>query len=300
MFLRWIQLLFQCTARAKVVALIPLLFLMASCESLSPVDYRDSRFTADGFQADKPAADVEMVDVKGILVASVTFDISSLGKRPHKALFFIRNLLTGKEFRMSSNVETPVKVASSMRPDSKSTLSVFNNVFNSVFNAQFDNRQTPSALMAPFLSADESVSASIESASIIMGSRRVRTQYQRGLVHAYELDPGTYEISKWQFYSTEGIDYVELNTEDRQLFAFEVKQGEVAYLCNCHISVDIGNDITGMAVEDGADASLRDKSRRDMRYARKEYPGIAGLKVNNVAAEILSNSASMVSIDAPF
>lgn len=290
MFLRWIQLLFQCTVLAKVVVLMPLLFLMASCESLLHADYHDSAFTVDGFRTGITAADVgdvDVVDVKGVLVASVTFDMTSLGKRPHKALFFIRNLLTGKEFRMSSNVDTPAKVASSMWRDSKSSLSVF--------NAEFDNRQTQDTLAAPFLSADESVSASIE-----MGSRRVRTQYQKGLVHAYELDPGTYEISKWQFYTTEGMDYVELNTEDRQPFAFEVKQGEVAYLCNCHISVDIGSDMTGMAVEDGADASLRDKSRRDMRYARKEYPGIAGLKVNNVAAEILSNSESVVSIDAPF
>ncbi|MDA8693749.1 hypothetical protein N9L91_00915 [Pseudomonadales bacterium] len=119
------------------------------------------------------------------------------------------------------------------------------------------------------------------------------TKNQVGSVLAFELEPGIYEISKWKVITPGGMDFAEFDAEGRSLITFEVKSGEVSYLCNCHITVDIGENIFGNAVEDGAEAAIYDKMQRDMQYVDEKYPSLGELKVNNIAANLRVNKHAL-------
>ena len=128
-----------------------------------------------------------------------------------------------------------------------------------------------------------------ENASFNLSSGMVSTQGQVGRVLAYELEPGMYEISKWKIITAGGVDFANFDSEHQPPITFEVKSGEVSYLCNCHINIGMGENIFGLAVEDDAEAEIYDKMQRDMQYVDEQYPNLSDLKVNNIAANLRSS-----------
>ena len=221
------------------------MMLMASCAITTDTDYAESLH-----------AEMTPSAKKGLLVASITREISALSKRGAIAFFFVRDKKTGVEFEMSSNntskdlINQPVKT----------------NTNRVAYKSIIDNAS--------------------EDASFALSSGIESTQNQVGRVLAYELDPGMYEISKWKIVTAGGVDFANFDSEHQPPITFEVKSGEVSYLCNCHINVDMGEDIFGLAVEDDAEAEIYDKMQRDMQYVDEQYPNLSDLKVNNIAANL--------------
>ena len=193
---------------------------------------------------------------KGLLVASITREISALSKRSAIAFFFVRDKKTGIEFEMSSNI--------SMQDSRKKSL--ISNTKEIAYKAVIDDVS--------------------ENASFTLSNGVVSTKNQVGRVLAYELEPGMYEISKWKIITAGGVDFVNFDSEHQPPITFEVKSGEVSYLCNCHINIDMGEDIFGLVVEDDAEAEIYDKMQRDMQYVDEQYPNLGDLKVNNIAANL--------------
>lgn len=210
--------------------------------------------TIDEADYDKPLGSEIIPSVnKGLLVASITRQISDLSQHGAIAFFFVRDKKTGVEFEMSS----------------KSMVST--------------QQKKPTHSIRAYKSATEPLNAE---ASISLASEITNTKDQAGRVLAFELEPGMYEISKWKVVTSGGIDFAHFDSEHRPPIAFEVKSGEVSYLCNCHIDVDMGENIFGLAVEDGAEAAIYDKMQRDMQYVDEKYPNLRELKVNNIAANL--------------
>ena len=227
-----------------------LVMLIASCA-----------ITTDTYQAETLHADMNPSANKGLLVASITREISALSKRGAIAFFFVRDKKTGVEFEMSSN--------------------------NSVQDALHSSSIKPSSIRnSKEISYKATIDDVSDDASFALSSGRVSTQSQEGRVLAYELDPGMYEISKWKIVTAGGVDFENLDSEHQTPITFEVKSGEVSYLCNCHINIDMGEDIFGLVVEDDAEAEIYDKMQRDMQYVDEQYPNFSNLKVNNIAANL--------------
>ena len=223
-----------------------LVILLASCAITTNTDYTE---TSHANMA--PSAE------KGLLVASITREISALSKRGAIAFFFVRDKRTGVEFEMSSNNST-----------------------------QQDFQQPSSISNAKGIGYKAVIDDVSENAPFTISSGTVSTQNQVGRVLAYELDPGMYEISKWKIVTAGGVDFANFDSEHQPPITFEVKSGEVSYLCNCHINIDMGEDIFGLIVEDDAEAEIYDKMQRDMQYVDEQYPNLGDLKVNNIAANL--------------
>jgi hypothetical protein len=170
-----------------------------------------------------------------------------------RAFFFVRDKKTGVEFEMSSKSMVSTQ-------EKKSTSPIL----------AYQTAAEPLGVGSP----------------ISLASEITNTKDQAGRVLAFELEPGMYEISKWKVITSGGIDFAHFDSEHRPPIAFEVKSGEVSYLCNCHIDVDMGENIFGLAVEDGAEAAIYDKMQRDMQYIDEKYPNLRELKVNNIAANL--------------
>ena len=254
-----------------------LLMVLSSCTTVSNSEYEyynERHAQVDSLYDHAPQAN------KGLLVASITREISALGKRGIVAFFFVRNKETGIEFEMSSNPDNAnitdyginnrslgykaIVDATSIDASSIDALNIHKDASKiSVANNHSDNQ-------APFALASE-----------ISGITN-----QVGRVLAFELEPGMYEISKWKVITSGGTDFADFDADGRTPIAFEVKSGEVSYLCNCHITFDIGENIFGDAVEHGAEASIFDEMQRDMQYVDEKYPSLGDLKVNNIAANL--------------
>jgi len=219
--------------------------LLASCAITTDTDYAETLH-----------ADMTSSAKKGLLVASITREISALSKRGAIAFFFVRDKKTGVEFEMSSNNTTKDTIKQPVKTNTKRV----------AYKSIIDNTS--------------------EDASFALSSGIESTQNQVGRVLAYELEPGMYEISKWKIVTAGGVDFANFDSEHQPPITFEVKSGEVSYLCNCHINVDMGEDIFGLAVEDDAEAEIYDKMQRDMQYVDEQYPNLGDLKVNNIAANL--------------
>lgn len=219
--------------------------LLASCAITTDADYAETLH-----------AEMTPSAKKGLLVASITREISALSKRGAIAFFFVRDKKTGVEFEMSSNNTTKDTIKQSVKTNTKRV----------AYKSIIDNTS--------------------EDASFALSSGIESTQNQVGRVLAYELEPGMYEISKWKIVTAGGVDFANFDSEHQPPITFEVKSGEVSYLCNCHINVDMGEDIFGLAVEDDAEAEIYDKMQRDMQYVDEQYPNLGDLKVNNIAANL--------------
>jgi hypothetical protein len=222
-----------------------LVMLIASCAVTPNADYTESLH-----------ADMTPSAEKGLLVASITREISALSKRSAVAFFFVRDKKTGVEFEMSSNNSTQGFLGRSS----------VNNARAIAYKATIDDAH--------------------EDASFALSGGMVSTKNQVGRVLAYELEPGMYEISKWKIVTAGGVDFANFDSEHQPPITFEVKSGEVSYLCNCHINIDMGEDIFGLIVEDDAEAEIYDKMQRDMQYVDEQYPNLGDLKVNNIAANL--------------
>ena len=243
--------------KALVVAFISCGFFLSSCAITSGANHTNSLH-----QNYLPSAN------KGLLVASITREIAAINTRGAIAFFFIRDKKTGIEFEMSSN--NPYTDSSRNMPSRASLNSP-------------KSSATISNTLAPYKTNDN---ISGEPVSPALVSDIANTQDQVGQVLAFELEPGMYEISKWKVVTAGGVDFANFDSEHRPPVTFEVKPGEISYLCNCHIDVDIGENIFGLAVEDGAEAAIYDKMQRDMQYIDEVYPSLSDLKVNNVAANL--------------
>jgi len=219
--------------------------LLASCAITTDANYTETLH-----------AEMTPSAKKGLLVASITREISALSKRGAIAFFFVRDKKTGVEFEMSSNNTTKDTIKQPVKTNTKRV----------AYKSIIDNTS--------------------EDASFALSSGIESTQNQVGRVLAYELEPGMYEISKWKVVTAGGVDFANFDSEHQPPITFEVKSGEVSYLCNCHINVDMGEDIFGLAVEDDAEAEIYDKMQRDMQYVDEQYPNIGDLKVNNIAANL--------------
>ena len=222
-----------------------LVMLLASCAITTDTDYAETLH-----------AEMTPSTKKGLLVASITREISAFSKRGAIAFFFVKDKKTGVEFEMSSNNSTQ----DTFKP--------------------FSTNKTKEI---SYKTKNDDVS---ENASFALSGGIASTQNQVGRVLAYELDPGMYEISKWKIVTAGGVDFANFDSEYQPPITFEVKSGEVSYLCNCHINVDMGEDIFGLAVEDDAEPEIYDKMQRDMQYVDEQYPNISELKVNNIAANL--------------
>jgi len=224
---------------------VSLVMLLASCAITTDTDYAETLH-----------ADMTPSAKKGLLVASITREISALSKRGAIAFFFVRDKKTGVEFEMSSNnsMQDPLKTTS------------ISNTKDIIYKAKINDVS--------------------ENASFNLSSGMVSTQGQVGRVLAYELEPGMYEISKWKIITAGGVDFANFDSEHQPPITFEVKSGEVSYLCNCHINIGMGENIFGLAVEDDAEAEIYDKMQRDMQYVDEQYPNLSDLKVNNIAANL--------------
>jgi hypothetical protein len=229
----------------KLLLVNAVVLLLTSCAITTDADYTESLH-----------ADMTPSAEKGLLVASITREISALSKRGAIAFFFVRDKKTGVEFEMSSTSA----MQDSVKPSAKTKAK------NIAYKAIIDTAS--------------------EDASFALTSEIESTQNQVGRVLAYELEPGMYEISKWKIVTAGGVDFANFDSEHQPPITFEVKSGEVSYLCNCHINIDIGEDIFGLAVEDDAEAEIYDKIQRDMQYVDEQYPNLGDLKVNNIAANL--------------
>ena len=219
--------------------------LLASCAITTDTDYAETLH-----------AEMTPSAKKGLLIASITREISALSKRGAIAFFFVRDKKTGIEFEMSSNNTTKDFIKQPVKTNTKRV----------AYKSIIDNES--------------------EDASFALSSGIESTHNQVGRVLAYELEPGMYEISKWKVVTAGGVDFANFDSEHQPPITFEVKSGEVSYLCNCHINVDMGEDIFGLAVEDDAEAEIYDKMQRDMQYVDEQYPNLGDLKVNNIAANL--------------
>lgn len=271
---RAIQLNKQHTKLPLVILLFVLLATLSSC-AITEAEYAAyyKRHSQQDTLLDGVTLANDSSANKGLLVASITREISALGKRGAIAFFFVRNKKTGVEFEMSSNSATVDTTNSSSNAsiNNKShsyktivdTLRV-NGEDNDAMGVGFTNKFTP----------------------LTLASEISDTKNQVGSVLAFELEPGIYEISKWKVITSGGMDFADFDAEGHSPIAFEVKSGEVSYLCNCHITVDMGENIFGDAVEDGAEAAIYDKMQRDMQYVDEKYPSLGELKINNIAANL--------------
>jgi len=228
--------------------IVSLVMLLASCAITTDIDYAETLHT-----------DMTPSAKKGLLVASITREISALSRRGAIAFFFVRDKKTGVEFEMSSN------------------------------NSMQDSLKPSSISKTKDITYKAKINDVSENASFNLSGEMVSTQGQVGRVLAYELEPGMYEISKWKIVTAGGVDFANFDSEHQPPITFEVKSGEVSYLCNCHINIGMGENIFGLAVEDDAEAEIYDKMQRDMQYVDEQYPNLSDLKVNNIAANLRSS-----------
>ena len=231
--------------------------LLASCAVTNNTDYANTSHT-----------DIIPSANKGLLVASITRDINALTQRGAIAFFFVRDKKTGIEFEMSSK--------SSRQRNSNELSKVGTNI------SELNEPNTSVGVNNKLLS----YTSESEEVSLTLASDIASAKDQAGSVLAFELKPGMYEISKWKLITAGGEDFAYFDSEHRPPITFEVKSGEVSYLCNCHIDLDMGENIFGLAVEDGAEAAIYDKMHRDMQYVDDKYPNLRDLKVNNIAANL--------------
>ena len=146
--------------------------LLASCAITTDTDYAETLH-----------ADMTPSAKKGLLVASITREISALSKRGAIAFFFVRDKKTGVEFEMSSNnsMQDPLKTTS------------ISNTKDIIYKAKINDVS--------------------ENASFNLSGEMVSTQGQVGRVLAYELEPGMYEISKWKIVTAGGVDFANFDSD---------------------------------------------------------------------------------------
>lgn len=78
------------------------------------------------------------------------------------------------------------------------------------------------------------------------------------------------------------MDYASFEPESFEPIPFEVKSGEVTYLCNCHIEVVIGKNFFGLPMEENAKVVITNKRVRDMGFLQAKYPFVETLRVVEV------------------
>lgn len=278
---RAIQLNKQHTKLSLVVLLFVLLATLSSC-AITEAEYAayHKRHSQQDTLLDGVTLANDSSANKGLLVASITREISALGKRGAIAFFFVRNKKTGVEFEMSSNPESTDGVDHGINNKSLS--------YQAIVDTLDINKSMPNETLTHGV-----INKVDQQTPLALASKISNTQDQEGSVLAFELEPGIYEISKWKVITSGGMDFADFDAEGHSPIAFEVKSGEVSYLCNCHITVDMGENIFGDAVEDGAEAAIYDKMQRDMQYVDEKYPSLSELKVNNIAANLRVTESSL-------
>lgn len=102
----------------------------------------------------------------------------------------------------------------------------------------------------------------------------------QGRLFAITLPAGDHELTSWKIFNGAGV-HIRPRNEPTPL-KFHMGNGEIKYLGNFHINIQMGKNIFGMKMIGGGWPEIRDEGVRDIAIFEERYPQFKGMVVNEV------------------
>lgn len=97
-----------------------------------------------------------------------------------------------------------------------------------------------------------------------------------GRLYAVAVKPGRYQWRAWQLSNAWGEDFRGVGTADDSP-VFTARAGEVVYIGNLHVALDIRANDEGVLIPVSAGAELRNEQERDLSLFRRRYSQLSNV-----------------------